>query len=828
MRLERANSKRPVTWVSFAGLVLIPIIVAAGFILATWKSSDRLETIDAAIVNNDDGAEVDGKTVPIGRELASGLVGETENNIHWVITDEEDAEKGLADGTYAARLTIPEGFSRAVTSVSDAKSATQTQLDVDVSGVVPASDQLISRSVAEVARTTFNTSMTENYLDNIYLGFNDIGTQMRKLGDAAGELDDGAQQLSSGTRQSADGAGELADGMGQLDESGGELNKAAGDLAKGAGDLAEGTSGLATGLDTMKTQTKDLPENAQKLADGADELSTGADDLSKGAGDLSDGVDEYTTSIDKIIRGLSGSGAGGSGSGEGGLDDLIDGAKDLDKGAQGVAEGASGLSDGLGSYRDGLQKGADDADQLAQSNPGLDGLVSAGMISSGDADQIRAQLCPAGTPDEVCAGMEKAYAQGLLNGTSGGLDSAVDGLGSTDDKQSLLGGAASLKDGSAELSSGMSEFAKGLEKGLGDLAKGMKDITDNAPKLLEASKGLREGASGVADGNAKLAEGASDLSDGTQQLADGMPKLTDGIAEAADGAGKLDDGAGKLAEGADQFAGGVGKYTTGVSQAATGSQDLAGGLDQLADGSEKYSDGVGEFSDGVQDGADEVPSYTAPERDTLSTVAAANIEAPDTDSVTNLLTGSTIALLIMLALWVGGLVTYTVLKPIPSSTLLSTQSSVLVWLRGLVPGVAVGLVQALVLAILAVTVMDIDAIQGFDIAVLTFVSAIVFMILNFALVAWLGGVGRFLSVIAVVLAVAGRTIGAVPEFFTFIAPLLPLTPAMNGFAAIAAGTPGLAAAYGGLLAWAVIGLVASLLAIVRARTTKPEAALAMA
>ncbi|MDN6605990.1 MAG: YhgE/Pip domain-containing protein, partial [Brevibacterium sp.] len=194
----------------------------------------------------------------------------------------------------------------------------------------------------------------------------------------------------------------------------------------------------------------------------------------------------------------------------------------------------------------------------------------------------------------------------------------------------------------------------------------------------------------------------------------------------------------------------------------------------------------------------------------------------------NVLAGSTIALLIMLALWVGGLVTYTVLKPIPASTLLSTRSSFAVWLRGLVPGAVVGLLQALVLSILAVTVMDIDAVQGFDIAVLTFVSALVFMILNFALVAWFGGVGRFLSVIAVVLAVAGRTIGAVPGFFDFGAPILPLTPAMNGFAAIAAGTPGQAAAYGGLLAWAVIGIVMSLLAIVRARTTKPEAALAMA
>nr|WP_280712908.1 ABC transporter permease [Brevibacterium marinum] len=342
----------------------------------------------------------------------------------------------------------------------------------------------------------------------------------------------------------------------------------------------------------------------------------------------------------------------------------------------------------------------------------------------------------------------------------------------------------------------------------------MEDISKNAPKLLEASKGLREGASGVAEGN--------------QKLADGMPELSDGVAQAADGSSELDDGAGQLSDGLSEFSTGLDKYTTGVSTAATGTSDLSAGLDELAEGNEKYSEGVGKFADGVQEGADEVPTYSSPERDKLSTVASENIEAPSDDSGTDILQGSTIALLIMLALWVGGLVTYTVLKPILASTLLSTRSSFAVWLRGLVPGAIVGLLQALVLSVLAVSVMDLDAVQGFEIAVLTFVSALVFMVLNFALVAWFGGVGRFLSVIAVVLAVAGRTIGAVPGFFDFVAPILPLTPAMNGFSAIAAGTSGVGAAYGGLLAWAIIGVVMSLLAIVRARSTKPEAALEMA
>ncbi|WP_166974206.1 YhgE/Pip domain-containing protein [Brevibacterium atlanticum] len=796
MRLERANSKRPVNWLSILGLVLIPIIVAAGFILATWKSGDRLETVEAAIVNNDDGAKVDGKTVPIGRQLTSGLVGEEDNNIHWVITDEEDAEEGLSDGTYAAKLTIPEGFSRAVTSVDDAKSATQTQIDVDVSGTAPAADTQISRSVAEVARTTFNTEMTENYLDNIYLGFNKMGDQMKDLGDAAGELDKGAKGLKEGTDKSASGAGELSKGMQQLSDNSGELKSGATDLSKGAGDLSKGASEMSGGLNKLDKQTSKLPDSTQKLADGS--------------GELSDGVDEYTKSIDQIIKGFAGSGD----SDQGGLDEITQGGKDLEKGAKGVSDGAAGLSDGLHQYRDGLKKGADDADKLAGTKPDLDALVAAGIMTSGEAEQARAEMCPEGTPDQVCQGIEQAYAQGLLNGTSGGLNKAVDGLEQEQNGSSLLGGADDLADGAGELSDGVSKFVKGLEDGLGDLMDGMKDISKNAPKLLEASKGLRDGAAGVADGN--------------QQLADGMPALSQGIGKVADGSSELSDGAGQLSDGLDQYSTGIGKYTDGVSEAATGTSELASGLDELDEGTGKYAKGVTKFSKGVEDGADEVPSYTAPERDRLAKVASANIEEPSTDGLTNVLAGSTIALLIMLALWVGGLVTYTVLKPIPASTLLSTKSSFAVWARGLVPGVVIGVLQALVLSILAVSVMDIDAIQGFDIAVLTFVSAIVFMILNFALVAWFGGVGRFLSVIAVVLAVAGRTIGAVPQFFDFVAPILPLTPSMNGFAAIAAGTSGVGAAYGGLLAWAIIGVVMSLLAIVRARSTKPEAALAMA
>ena len=110
--LERAQTSRRVGWLSMLGLILVPLLVAGGFLWATWNSSDRLDRVQAAIVNNDDGVTLNGQFVPLGRQLAGGLVkGEDGvDNFDWVLTDDADAKSGLAAGTYAAVVTIPEGL----------------------------------------------------------------------------------------------------------------------------------------------------------------------------------------------------------------------------------------------------------------------------------------------------------------------------------------------------------------------------------------------------------------------------------------------------------------------------------------------------------------------------------------------------------------------------------------------------------------------------------------------------------------------------------------------------------------------------------------------
>ena len=99
------------------GLLLVPLVVAGGFLWATWDFDSRLERVEAAVVNNDEPVRVNGQLAPLGRQLAGELVeGPEEENFRWTLTDNADAADGLAAGRYAAVVTIPADFSARATS----------------------------------------------------------------------------------------------------------------------------------------------------------------------------------------------------------------------------------------------------------------------------------------------------------------------------------------------------------------------------------------------------------------------------------------------------------------------------------------------------------------------------------------------------------------------------------------------------------------------------------------------------------------------------------------------------------------------------------------
>ena len=207
--LEKATGRSRPWWVTALGLVLGPVLVAAGLLAATWNAGSRLHRVEAAVVNLDKAVSVNGQIVPLGRQLSAALVdSERDQNFTWVLADAGHAESGLRSGRYAAVVTIPAGFSAAATSFGGSPDdARQATIDVRTSPTAGLADSALGQSVAQAAAQALNRTLTQTYLENVYLGFGEMGTQFRTVADAASQLADGNEKLADGLARASSGAG---------------------------------------------------------------------------------------------------------------------------------------------------------------------------------------------------------------------------------------------------------------------------------------------------------------------------------------------------------------------------------------------------------------------------------------------------------------------------------------------------------------------------------------------------------------------------------------------------------------------------------------------
>ena len=751
------------------GLLLAPLVVAGGFGWATWEFDSRLERVEAAVVNLDEPVRVNGQLAPLGRQLAGELVeGPEEENFRWTLTDSEDAADGLAAGRYAAVVTIPADFSERATSFSenDADEAVRATIDVQTSEVSGIADPVVGRAVTAAATRALNTELTERYLNGIYLGFNQLNRQFGTLAEGAGKLADGASDLSDGLSQSATGGRELAGGLDQLD-------RGADRLATGTRDLATGAGQLGTGLGQLSSGVTRTASGADDLAEGVDQLAAGADELAGGAGDLHAG----TRRLDRGAQRL----AGGADDLAAGVGALRNGTASQPGGTRAYAAGVRQFAGGLQQYAEGLRAGPTQAQlrQVTESVP-----------------------CPPSprVPEALCAdpGYQAGLQAGVAAGLSAGLSGAASGLEDRGERSGLLSSAERLADGAA-----------GIDAGVGRLLTGARTYARGVDTFANGVGELSTGTGTLAAGARDLARGADRLATGTGDLADGLDRLATGARQSATGARELATGAGQLSTAASQLA-------MGTGQSAEGAGRLADGLGRLASGGKALVDGTREFADGIAQGRKEVPTYTDNERDRLSGVVSAPVAVPASDgaSYSDIATST---LLVVLALWLGGLAAFVVLRPVTDGVLASMKPSWRLAFEALGPAAVIGAVQAVVLGVVLQQLLELSAAQTAAVLPFAALAAVTFTAVNQALVAALGGLGRFLSVMAAVVVTAGALTAAVPALVAAVAPYLPLTPALQGVRALVSDGGGVGPAVGVLVGWLLLGLSVSVLATARRR-----------
>lgn len=450
LSLERAGTRRPITWLTIVGALLLPVVIGGILVAALYNPTERLGQLSAAIVNDDQPVTVNGQLVPLGRQLSAGLVEGSDDlpsNLSWTISNDEDAAAGLADGTYTAVITIPENFSAAATSTAPGGTPERATISVQTPPDSRVVDDAISAQVAQAAASLTGTMLSETYLQNVLLGFTTLGDQLGTAADGAAQLADGAAQLTDGATQAADGAGQLPAG--------------AAALAAGAGSLSSGAGQLAAGIDRVTA-------GIGQSADGAGQLAAGA-----GAGAAQLRADGLVPTALTDTAGLAATAAAGTSTGVDALVAQLTGIRDL--ACQTPGELCTQAATALATAQ-GTQQGATGA---KQATAGLNGGLT--QFAAAAPEQLAQQLdAVAGGAGTLQSGLNQ-LADGSAQSAAGAraLGSGAGQLGSGADQ--LGTGAQSLADGIAQLSTGGAALTSGAE----GLASGLRTAVDQVPSYTE-------------------------------------------------------------------------------------------------------------------------------------------------------------------------------------------------------------------------------------------------------------------------------------------------------------------------------------------------------
>lgn len=474
-------------------IAVIPALYGCLYLASNWEPTEHIDRLDAAIVNEDVSAPLPdspdgtpGGTLSAGADLTEELTTSDDAGFTWTAEDEVSAQQGLADGRYVAVLRIPRNFSSDIASAGE-DHPQRAQLTLHTDDAHNYIVGTIAKQVLESVRMNLNETVTGDYVDQVYLGFNEIQAKMSEASDGANQVADGASDLKDGTGELTTGTGEARKGSDELANGLDQLSDGADQLSSGADELSDGASKLADGTATAADKSGDLADGAQQVADGTGQLATTADEVNDKAQDVRDRVDAFDKEATPIIE-----------ANRKALADARETAgTDLREKVDTLAErypddpDVQALADSLDSYLDTLDEYADQAAAAA------DRLEAA-------RTNIRKAVDAAAAKVNAAASAMHRLDDGATK-VSDGAHQLHDGLTTLDDgAQRLDDGAATLRDGAAKLATASDTAATGGHR----LADGLVTLDDGAQRLDEGANELKSGSRELADG---IAEGATQV-----------------------------------------------------------------------------------------------------------------------------------------------------------------------------------------------------------------------------------------------------------------------------------------------------------------------------
>lgn len=592
--------------VLIVGVIVIPLCYSFFYLDAFWDPYSKLDTVPVAVVNEDQGAQINGEFQNLGDRMVNKL--KDQKSLKWYFTDAKDAKEGMETGQkYYAVITIPSDFSKKiataetkdkeVASITYSSNEKRNYLATQIlhSATIQLEEQVRSQVTEEI------TGKLTDELNNVPGQLETLNDGLTQLGDGTSKLNDGLTQLGDGSKQLTDNLGTLNSGLKQAHDGTAKLQAATVQLpamVTGAKQLNSGASALYAGLQQADAGAAQLNSGASQLgqlSSGASALYAGLQQAGQGSAQLKNGASQLgqlSSGASQLYEGLKKASAGASSlkDGTGQLTQLTDGAKALADGAKKADDGAQALKTGTASLSAGVSQYVAVVNLMNDSLKTNQYDVTNTVIALGteymqkaaakeaDADAYKSAMGILGGNDTVI-GNVNTMADQAADPEKTQLQALAAALNTSDARNAAATFAAAgqkLNGGAASASSGASDLANGTA----GLKAGSQQLSANAGQLAA----LQKGASDLNDALAQLTAGGAQLSAGTAQL------------------GELQKGTAELQSALDQLTAGGAQLNAGTAQLAAlqkGAADLKTALDQLTAGGAQVSEGTGTLASGT-------------------------------------------------------------------------------------------------------------------------------------------------------------------------------------------------------------------------------------
>jgi putative membrane protein len=342
---EAALFRKPLVVLATLALIFVPSLYVLIYVSSVWDPYGSLSQLPAALVNEDQPVERNGRHVALGEQVAKTLLQE-QTFAFRTYPDQASARAAVRDGRAFFALLLPKDFSAQAMAANDAKSA-EMPIYLSEGGNYTAS-LITKRFGSELAHTVNETINRERWAALL-----DAGTPKQPgLSSGLAQIEAGGQRLAEGAGALKRGADELALGMAKADTGANRLSTGSVQLATAAGQLTDGLKRVTAAVGEIQSK---LPtdEQMQTMAAGSHALVDGMGKLNDGFRQLEVGETQLVSGARQLQEGSAkvpiwgGRVSAGAGELKAGIEKFGGGLVQVDAGSQAIGDGMAKLDTGV-------------------------------------------------------------------------------------------------------------------------------------------------------------------------------------------------------------------------------------------------------------------------------------------------------------------------------------------------------------------------------------------------------------------------------------------------------------------------------------------------